>query len=106
MPEHHGRLAQAAIQFGDELRMVDHARESLATGEKVAYRLLALVLSRTDQLTEATLHARIATMGGGKIALDLARLAAILSATGDVEDAIVNFNHAVEREQESAVLWN
>ncbi|MGY8936859.1 MAG: hypothetical protein ACKVG6_12355 [Alphaproteobacteria bacterium] len=72
MPEHHGRLAQAAIQFGGELRMVDHARESLATGEKVAYRLLALVLSRTDQLTEATLHARIATMGRGKTAQGLA----------------------------------
>ena len=106
MPEHHGRLAQAAIQFGDESRVVDHARESLATGEKVAYWLLALVLSRTDQLTEATLHARIATMGGGKTALDLTRSAAIFSATGDVEDAIENFNHAVEREQGSAVLWN
>jgi tetratricopeptide (TPR) repeat protein len=45
-------------------------------------------------------------VGGGKIALDLARLAAIFSATGDVEDAIENFNHAIEREQESAVLWN
>ncbi|MDE0940545.1 MAG: hypothetical protein OSA43_11375, partial [Pirellulales bacterium] len=88
MPEHHGRLAQAAIQCGDELRVVEHARESLATGEKVVYRLLTLVLSRTDQLAEANLHARIATMGGGRTALDLARLAAILSATGDVKDAI------------------
>jgi tetratricopeptide (TPR) repeat protein len=101
-----GAWRKPAIQFGDELRMVDHAREFLATGEKVAYRLLALVLSRTDQLTEATLHARIATMGGGKIALDLARLAAIFSATGDAEDAIENFNQAIEREQKSAVLWN
>jgi hypothetical protein len=72
MPEHHGRLAQAAIQFGDELRVVDHARESLATGEKIAYRLLALVLSRTDQLTKETLHARITTMGRGKTAQGLA----------------------------------
>ena len=67
-----GAWRKPAIQFGDELRMVDHAREFLATGEKVAYRLLALVLSRTDQLTEATLHARIATMGRGKTAQDLA----------------------------------
>ena len=26
--------------------------------------------------------------------------------TGDVEDAIENFNHAIVREQKYAVLWN
>ena len=52
--------------------LVGHVREALATGEKVAYRLLALVLSRTDQLTKATLHARITTMGRGKTAQGLA----------------------------------
>jgi protein O-GlcNAc transferase len=106
MSENHGRLAQAAMQSGDPAGAVEHARKSLAAGETGAHRLLAFVLSQAGELAEATVHARIATLGGDKTALDFARLGSILSAIGDVEGAIENFNQAIEREPESAVLWN
>ncbi|MBT5107880.1 MAG: tetratricopeptide repeat protein [Rhodospirillaceae bacterium] len=106
MTESQAARAKAAMQSGDVDGAVNYAREALAAGENGAHRLLALILPLAGHLAEAETHARIATLGGNVEAMDFARLASILSATGDVDGAKENFKRAVEREPTSAVFWN
>ncbi|MBL4719573.1 MAG: tetratricopeptide repeat protein, partial [Alphaproteobacteria bacterium] len=106
MTENHGERAQRALQNSDVPEALVHARASLAAGEAGAHRLMAIVLPFANRSDEALTHARLAVIEDAAIAMDFARLAALLQAAGKNEEAVSNFRRATELEPHSAILWN